>query len=156
MIQDKPILCLITLATLFFVFLQVLINNGMNNKETKISKEFPVIEKDSSISGIVLFAREPFNGIPQGSLLITLEDGSKFSAINNALPLEIEVNRNNITSLFLYNFLERGDSIYKPAHKDSLYVFRKEEKYTFRYWLNINFLNLDSSQSLFLQEVDMD
>lgn len=126
----RPYIYILILGICFAGFIQVLTNYGTNINEKKKSKEFPKIRIDSTFEGVVQNIHLYTNSVPKGALHITLSDGRKIS-VTNSLPEEIITNKENIKNLFLYRFLQFGDTIMKPSGKDSLYVFKQGKKYTF-------------------------
>lgn len=115
------------------IMLFLLIQEGEQQKLDAINEEYPALAKDSAIMGIVSHYYAYTNSNPRGALLISLADGKKFTATVNAYPKEVVINPDNINHYVLINFLQTGDSIYKPAGKDSLFVIKHGEKYSFDY-----------------------
>lgn len=127
--KNKKVYLVLTLAILCFgTLMQILIYYGGKSKNDKIRSEYPNVPIDSTVIGIIGYSREDFHSVPKGALLVQLENGIRFSASSYSNPVidgKIQFN------IYLYSFLQRGDSICKPAHKDSLYVFRNDAKYVF-------------------------
>ena len=71
--------------------------------------------------------------VPKGALYIKLTDGTKLAAIRNSFPYYV-FDDNELKDLSLENILSKGDSIYKPFGKDSIYIY-KSNNYTYRYFL---------------------
>ena len=126
----KTYIYILILGICFTGFILILTNYGASNKEKQISEKFPKIGIDSTFEGTVQSTHLYTNSIPKGALHITLSDGRKIS-VSNSLPKEIVVTKENIKDLFLYRFVQSGDTIMKPSGKDSLYVFKQGKKYTF-------------------------
>lgn len=81
-------------------------------------KEFPSLQADDSISGVVKVSEEY-----QGVAYIETEGNDKFR-------IDYSVNYLN-KPFYLHKFIQAGDSIYKPNNTDTIYIFRNEKEYYF-------------------------
>ena len=85
-------------------------------------KEFPKIPRDSSFTNIV---DTTFMStlVHRATLYIVLKDGRKFNTAAVCMPKDV-FGRWEVPSFTLIDFLQKGDAIYKPKDKDSLYVLK--------------------------------
>lgn len=126
--------CRISGLKLFNILLVLLIISGCKDsdkiKNIKLNKEYPHVARDSTLLGIIdsMFVFDM--SIPKGALYLNLTDGRKFVAIRNAYPRNF-FGADNISNFSLEDFLEKGDTIYKPAGRDSLYVLKNGLKYAY-------------------------
>ncbi|MBF0762529.1 hypothetical protein IR148_15925 [Dysgonomonas mossii] len=88
----------------------------------RLIEEFPHIPRDSTFKGVV---DTTFMStlVYRASLYIVLKDGEKFSTSATSMPKDV-FGRWEIPSYALIDFLQKGDTIYKPKDKDSLYVLK--------------------------------
>lgn len=107
----------------------------------RLIKEFPHIPRDSTFTGVV-DATFMFTLVYRASLYIVLKDGKKFSTSATSMPKDV-FGRWEIPSYALIDFLQRGDTIYKPKDKDSLYVL----KYNLRFGYHL--ITKEYSDSVF-------
>ncbi|MDU1903775.1 MAG: hypothetical protein E6772_03245 [Dysgonomonas sp.] len=111
----------------YFIYILCIIGflscNFEKKRDQALKKEYPLLYRDNSISGRVDSFFWNQLSSPRGALLIKLQNNLKFTAFINASSKETEKK--------LYDFLEKGDSIYKPEKKDSIYIYRNKLKYSF-------------------------
>ena len=103
------------------------------NKKEKIERErliseFPDVPRDSTFTGIIdTTFTSPI--IYRSTLYVTLKDGRKFNTSASGMPRDV-FGRWEIAPSFIFGeFLEKGDTIYKPKNKDSLYVLKNDLKF---------------------------
>lgn len=98
-----------------------------DRKESELLKEeYPLVEKGNclEISGVVQRGKISLKQYSKGAFCIDLNNGLKFSLFGTTRnyfynPYDIE------------DFLQRNDSIYKPAQSDSLYIYRDGKVFYF-------------------------
>lgn len=101
-------------------------------KRQQLDKEFLRIPRDSSFIGIVDTSFTSVASTYRATLYISLKDGKKFATAAVAMPKDV-YGRWEIPSYVLVDFLQKGDTIYKPRGKDSLFVLKND--LIFRYFL---------------------
>lgn len=132
---------------LYISIIMILLTSCVDfNKKERIEikrliKEFPHIPRDSTFTGVV---DTTFMStlVYRASLYIVLKDGKKFSTSATSMPKDV-FGRWEIPSYALIDFLQRGDTIYKPKDKDSLYVL----KYNLRFGYHL--ITKEYSDSVF-------
>ena len=77
------------------------------------------ITHESAFSGVVTKINEY-----KGSLTIRLKDGVNKYYLKDA-------NNYELSPVELMNFLQLGDSVYKPLNSDSLFIYREDKQFLF-------------------------
>jgi len=117
--------------SLFTVIISLLLTSCMipdRNKE--LDKEYIRLSRDTTITGVADTFFWYQLSYPRGSFFITLTNGLKFRGTVSTIPYEMAKGE-DVNKYFLYPFLSKGDTVRKPAGKDSLYVFKNGKQYTF-------------------------
>jgi len=98
----------------FFILIFVIILFSLGKKHNKIDETY-----NTAICGII---EKKFTY--QGSAWIKVNDYPKRYVLKYAYNYDFKPN-------FLSDFLQIGDSIYKPIHTDSLFIYRNDKEYFF-------------------------
>jgi hypothetical protein len=122
---------IISIILFLFLFINCTDQNRIKNKTLR--KEYPYASRSDSIRGVIDSIFTFDMDVPKGGLYIKLKNGYKFVAIRNSSPYYI-YDDNELKKLSLENILMKGDSIFKPIYKDSLYVF-KNNGFRYKYFL---------------------
>lgn len=104
--------------SLLFGSILFYISRVQNNIEKNYYDNYPLLKKDSSYQGVIIEKH-----YTHGRTFFRLNDSAKHS-----VPWAYNYEYNEY---FNGDFINIGDSIFKPAHTDSLYIFRNEKKYYF-------------------------
>lgn len=131
MLKNKFVQWIIFIAiVLLFYTLGDLLAESHENERQKQSEIYKDLEStNDSIAGIIISLKR--SGYWAGSTLICLSGGEKY------MGSKVSYNYNN-SSKSLLKFIQNGDSIFKPANSDSLYVYRKGKEYYFIFDETIN------------------
>ena len=113
--KNKYYIFLIIIGAVFFLFIYFLTNNYQSEKDESYKR----ITYTDKIAGMLEKIDDN-----RGVLYIDLSKGIKFSI--GASTRNYNYNRNDI-----WGFLNKGDSIVKPANTDTIYVIRKGIVYFF-------------------------
>lgn len=95
----------------------------------ELEKQYIYLPKSIEVSNKVDSTFRIIVTNPRGGFNIRLENGLKFRAIASVIPKEKDIS--DRTKKNLYNFLERGDSIFKPKNKDYIIVYKNNREYTY-------------------------
>ena len=101
-----------------------------SEKQRKERRIYPILgDINDTLSGCVLFAK--MSNVWNGTFIVMLNNYKGFSIFGTTS------NENYRNSIFGY-FIQKGDSIYKPANTDSIFVFRGDKEYYFIFDQDIN------------------
>lgn len=103
-----------------FVFFIISINRESERNE-KIMKEYPLLADNEELKGII---KESIKVVKGDGLRLELKSGIKKS-------LGWASNRQYAPESELCDFVERGDSIFKPSKSKEVYVYRNSKEYYF-------------------------
>lgn len=122
----KPIIVLLLIIINILALLYFFKRDESERKiNEQLHNEYLRIYRDSTIGGIVDTCFTYIHSNPKGTLYITLQNGIKLITVGNAYPRNYYDYEDHY-KLSLSTFLNKGDSIYKPHGRDSLYVIKKD------------------------------
>jgi|GEM_PF-6112291 len=104
------------------IIISMFIYYGYNEiKSSSHNSEYPLLTRDTTLTGIVDTFFNDLYSSPRGALYIKLSDGFKFRTSINSYNNKIS----------LYDFLYKGDSLCKPQGQDLLYIYKGGLKYIY-------------------------
>jgi len=133
MVINKNKIFVILLMIILVAIFSVISITKMDKKNKKQDEQYPVLEKNSAISGIVIhfFTKH-------GHVYVTFTDSVKCLIAHSI--------NYNYRPYFIDNFIDIGDSLVKYTGSDTLFIYKNEEKH---YFIIGESVGVDSTPKIF-------